>query len=648
MAKQNNTYNAKSIQILEGLEAVRKRPGMYVGSTDSRGLHHLVWEVIDNSIDEVLAGYGKFIKVEILEDNSIRVSDDGRGMPVDMHSSGVSGVEVIFTKLHAGGKFNSNGAYKVSGGLHGVGASVVNALCEFLEVTVYRDGLIYQMRFENGGKKVKDLIVMGETKKKGTEVWFKPDQTIFSTTLFNFQTVEERVRESAFLIKGLKIQLIDYRSKQRRTFLFENGIKEYIEFINKNKAPLHKTVYFSGKQNGIEVEVAFQYTKQYSDNIISFVNNIRTRDGGTHETGFKSAFTKIFNDYGRRMNIIKERDASLEGTHVREGLTAIISIRIPENLLQFEGQTKNKLGSPEARPSVEAIVSEKLNIYLTENPSISNKLLEKAVRARQAWEAARKAREDARLVKKIKKKETILSGKLAPTSTKNPAVNELFLVEGDSAGGSAKQGRDRTFQAILPLRGKVINAEKQKIEDVLKNEEIATIISTIGAGIGSDFNLNKANYNKIIIMTDADTDGAHIQVLLITFFFRYMPELIEAGKLYIALPPLYKISSKQKGDFYAWDEVQRENICKKMKSYTIQRYKGLGEMNSTQLWETTMNPNTRSLIQVKIDNLADAEQRISVLMGDKVEPRKEWIDNFVSFENDDDFEIGVNSNGKIY
>jgi len=645
MTKAKNNYNASSIQILEGLEAVRKRPGMYVGSTDTRGLHHLVWEVIDNSIDEVLAGYGKIIKVEIFEDNSVKVSDDGRGMPVDKHKSGLTGVEVIFTKLHAGGKFSANGAYKVSGGLHGVGASVVNALCEFLEVTVYRDGLVYQMRFENGGKKVKDLIVMGETKKSGTEVLFKPDQTVFSTTLFNFQTLEERVRESAFLTKGLKMQLIDHRSRQKRTYIYEHGIKEYVEFIDKNKTSINKPVYFIGINNSIEVEVAFQYTKSYSDNIISFVNNVRTRDGGTHETGFKSAFTKVFNEYGRKMNIIKERDSSLEGTHVREGLTAIISIRIPENILQFEGQTKNKLGTPEARPSVETLVSEKLNTYLTENPSISNNLIEKAVKARQAWEAARKAREDARLVKKIKKQETVLSGKLAPASTKNAKINELYLVEGDSAGGSAKQGRDRLFQAILPLRGKVINAEKQKIEDVLKNEEISTIISTIGAGLGSDFNLAKANYNKVIIMTDADTDGAHIQVLLITFFFRYMPELIEAGRLYIALPPLYKISNKKKGAFYAWDEIQRENITKKLKNYVIQRYKGLGEMNSTQLWDTTMNPEKRSLIQVRIEDLADAEQRISVLMGDKVEPRKEWIDNFVSFENDDDFEIGVKNNG---
>lgn len=645
MANSNHIYNAQSLQILEGLEAVRKRPGMYVGSTDGRGLHHLVWEVIDNSIDEVLAGYGKQIKVEVFEDNSVKVSDDGRGMPVDLHSSGLTGVEVIFTKLHAGGKFSADGAYKVSGGLHGVGASVVNALCEFLEVIVYRDGLIYKMRFENGGRKVEDLIVLGETKKSGTEVWFKPDPTVFSTTLFNFQVLEERIRESAFLIKGLRMQLIDHRSHQRKTFMYDHGIKEYVEYIDKTKTSLHKPVYFIASQNGIEVEVAFQFTKSYSDNIISFVNNVRTKDGGTHETGFKSAFTKVFNDYGRRMNIIKERDASLEGTHVREGLTAIISVRIPENLLQFEGQTKNKLGTPEARPTVESIVYDKLNTYLTENPAIANSLLEKSVKARQAWEAARKARDDARLVKKIKKQETNLSGKLAPASTKNAEINELFLVEGDSAGGSAKQGRDRTFQAILPLRGKVINAEKQKIEDVLKNEEISTIISTIGAGIGVDFDLNKANYSKVIIMTDADTDGAHIQVLLITFFFRYMPELIEAGRLFIALPPLYKISNSKKGEFYAWDELQREAICKKMTNYTIQRYKGLGEMNSNQLWDTTMNPETRNLIRVKIDDMADAEQRISVLMGDKVEPRKEWIDNFVSFENDDDFEIGVTNNG---
>ncbi len=640
MSAKTIKYDAKSLQILEGLEAVRKRPAMYIGSTDTRGLHHLVWEIIDNSIDEALAGFGSYIKVEINEDNSIIVSDDGRGMPVDMHDSGLTGVELIFTKLHAGGKFSADGAYKVSGGLHGVGASVVNALSEFLEVKVYRDNKIYEMRFENGGRPVKTLTEVGTTKKSGTEVWFKPDQKIFSTTLFNYKMVEERVRENAFLIKGLKMEVIDHRTKDKQTFQFNKGIHEYAAYVNKGKAVLNKPVYFQGKTNDIEVEVAFQYTKAYSENIISFVNNVRTKDGGTHETGFKSAFTKSFNEYGRKMNIIKERDSSLEGTHVREGLTAIISIRIPENLLQFEGQTKNKLGTAEARPAVEALALEKLNAYLTENPQVSQLLVSKAVKARNAWEAARKAREDARLVKKIKKKETILSGKLAPASSKDSSIKELFLVEGDSAGGSAKQGRDRKFQAILPLRGKVINAEKQKMEDVFKNEEISTIISTIGAGIGSDFKVKKSNYNKVIIMTDADTDGAHIQVLLITFFFRYMPELIEEGRLYIALPPLYKISANSGKKYeYAWTEEDRERIAKKYKKYSIQRYKGLGEMNSTQLWETTMDPKTRSLIQVTIDSLAEADQRISVLMGDKVEPRKEWIDNYVSFANEDDFII---------
>ena len=640
--KVTSAYTAQSIQILEGLEAVRKRPGMYVGSTDARGLHHLVWEIVDNSIDEVLAGYGSSIKVVIKEDNSVVVSDDGRGMPVDMHPSGVSAVEVIFTKLHAGGKFGAaGGAYKVSGGLHGVGASVVNALSEFLEVTVHRDGLMYQMRFEKGGKKVKELIVIGETKKNGTEVWFKPDPTVFSTTLFHFQTLEERLRESAFLVKGLRMQLVDERSRQRETYLYNDGVKAYVDFLNQQKTIVHPTVSFEGKSNEIEVEVAFQYAKSYSENIISFVNNVRTKDGGTHETGIKSAFTKVFNDYGRKVNILKEKDEGLDGADIREGLTAIISVRIPENLLQFEGQTKNKLGSPEARPAVENVVIEQLSIFMTESPQIAAALIEKAMHARNARDAARKARDDARLVKKVSKTETILSGKLSPAGTKNAKINELFLVEGDSAGGSAKQGRDRRFQAILPLRGKVINSEKQRMEDVLKNEEISTIISTIGASLGGDFQINKANYNKVIIMTDADTDGAHIQVLLITFFFRYMRPLVEAGRLYIALPPLYKITKTGKKEEvrYAWNEDDREIICKAFKNYNIQRYKGLGEMNAPQLWDTTMNPATRTLIRVHVEDMADAEQRIAILMGDDVEPRKEWIDTNISFDSEDDYKL---------
>jgi topoisomerase-4 subunit B len=641
--KVTNTYNAQSIQILEGLEAVRKRPGMYVGSTDARGLHHLVWEIVDNSIDEVLAGYGSNIRVVIREDNSVLVSDDGRGMPVDMHSSGLSAVEVIFTKLHAGGKFGgSAGAYKVSGGLHGVGASVVNALSEFLEVTVHRDGLMYQMRFEKGGHKVKDLIVIGESRKVGTDVWFKPDPTVFSTTLFNFQTLQERLRESAFLVKGLRMQLIDERSRIRETYLYNDGLKAYVDFLDQQKTVIHPTVSFEGKANDIEVEVAFQYAKSYTENIISFVNNVRTKDGGTHETGLKSAFTKAMNDYARKMNLIKEKDEGLDGADIREGLTAIVSVRIPENLLQFEGQTKNKLGTPEARPAVETVVNDLLTSFLTETPQLAASLIEKALSARNARDAARKARDDARLVKKVAKTDTVLSGKLSPAGTKNPKVNELFLVEGDSAGGSAKQGRDRRFQAILPLRGKVINSEKQKMEDVLKNEEIATIIATVGAGLGGDFKLEKSNYSKIIIMTDADTDGAHIQVLLITFFFRYMRPLVEAGRLYIALPPLYKITKlgKKEEIRYAWTEEDREALCKSFKTYNIQRYKGLGEMNAPQLWETTMDPKTRTLIRVHVEDMADAEQRISILMGDDVEPRKEWIDTNVSFADEDDYEIG--------
>ena len=545
MSDTLQSYNAESIQILEELEAVRKRPGMYIGSTDSRGLHHLVWEIVDNAIDEVLAGYGTEISVTIKEDNSIVVVDNGRGVPTDMHQSGKSAIEIIYTKLHAGGKFGQAGGYKVSGGLHGVGASVVNALSEFVDVTVYRNGKIKNIKFSNGGRDVSKLTELGDTKKTGTTVWFKPDSEMFTTTVFNYQTLVERLRESAFLLKGLKVIISDERSNSKDEFLYEDGIISYVDFINSNKTVVHDTTFLEGTGSDIEVEVAFQFTKSYTDQLVSFVNNVRTKDGGTHETGYKSALTKLFNEYGQRVGLIKN-GKKLEGADIREGLTTVLSVRIPENLLQFEGQTKNKLGTPDARSAVEQVVSEKMTYFLEENTNLTYTLIERSLKAAMARDAARKAREEARLEKKKSRKETNLSGKLSPAQSKNPEKNELYLVEGDSAGGSAKQGRDRRFQAILPLRGKVINTEKAKIEDVLKNEEVNTIIHTIGAGLGPDFDMTKCNYNKVIIMTDADTDGAHIQVLLLTFFFRYMRELVEAGKVYIALPPLYKVSTNVK------------------------------------------------------------------------------------------------------
>lgn len=652
-AKKVNNYSDDAIQVLEGLEAVRKRPGMYIGSTDKRGLHHLVYEVVDNSVDEILNGYGNEINVTINEDESITVADNGRGMPTGTHRSGKPTVEVIFTVLHAGGKFGQGG-YKTSGGLHGVGASVVNALSESLSVEIHRDGEIFEQQFAHGGVPQTKLIKKGKTKKTGTTVAFKPDAEIFkSATSFNFETLSERLQESAFLLQNLKITLEDRRVGKERSevYHYEEGIKAFVSYVNEGKEVLHDVALFQGTANEIEVDVSFQYNDQYSESIMSFVNNVRTKDGGTHEVGFKTAMTRVFNEYARRIGDLKAKDKNLEGNDIREGLTAIISVRIPEHLLQFEGQTKSKLGTPEARSAVDAIVAEKLPFYLEEKGQLSKSLVKKAIKAQQAREAARKAREDARSGKKNKRKDTLLSGKLTPAQSKNTEKNELYLVEGDSAGGSAKLGRDRKFQAILPLRGKVINTEKARLEDIFKNEEINTIIHTIGAGVGNDFNLKDSNYNRIIIMTDADTDGAHIQVLLLTFFFKYMRPLVMAGRVYIALPPLYKLEKgkgKNKKIAYAWTDEELEKLQREMgKGFVLQRYKGLGEMNPDQLWETTMNPETRTLIRVQIDDEVRSSQRVSTLMGDKVAPRREWIERHVQFGMQEDLSILENEEIQI-
>lgn len=652
-AKKVNNYSDDAIQVLEGLEAVRKRPGMYIGSTDKRGLHHLVYEVVDNSVDEILNGYGNEINVTINEDESITVADNGRGMPTGTHRSGKPTVEVIFTVLHAGGKFGQGG-YKTSGGLHGVGASVVNALSESLSVEIHRDGEIFEQQFAHGGVPQTKLIKKGKTKKTGTTVTFKPDAEIFkSATSFNFETLSERLQESAFLLQNLKITLEDRRVGKEcsEVYHYEEGIKAFVNYVNEGKEVLHDVALFQGTANEIEVDVSFQYNDQYSESIMSFVNNVRTKDGGTHEVGFKTAMTRVFNEYARRIGDLKAKDKNLEGNDIREGLTAIISVRIPEHLLQFEGQTKSKLGTPEARSAVDAIVAEKLPFYLEEKGQLSKSLVKKAIKAQQAREAARKAREDARSGKKNKRKDTLLSGKLTPAQSKNTEKNELYLVEGDSAGGSAKLGRDRKFQAILPLRGKVINTEKARLEDIFKNEEINTIIHTIGAGVGNDFNLKDSNYNRIIIMTDADTDGAHIQVLLLTFFFKYMRPLVMAGRVYIALPPLYKLEKgkgKNKKIAYAWTDEELEKLQREMgKGFVLQRYKGLGEMNPDQLWETTMNPETRTLIRVQIDDEVRSSQRVSTLMGDKVAPRREWIERHVQFGMQEDLSILENEEIQI-
>ncbi|HHT7803813.1 TPA: DNA topoisomerase IV subunit B [Streptococcus suis] len=639
MAKKEiniNNYNDDAIQVLEGLDAVRKRPGMYIGSTDGNGLHHMVWEIVDNAVDEALSGFGDRIDVAINKDGSLSVSDRGRGMPVGMHATGKPTVEVIFTVLHAGGKFGQGG-YKTSGGLHGVGSSVVNALSSWLEVEITRDGAVYKQRFEQGGKPVTTLEKIGTAPKSktGTNVTFKPDDTIFSTTDFKFNTIAERLKESAFLLKQVTMTLTDERTGEQEEYHYENGVQDFVSYLNEDKETLTPVLYFEGEDAGFQVQVAMQYNDGYSDNILSFVNNVRTKDGGTHETGLKLAITKAMNDYARKTNLLKEKDKNLEGSDYREGLSAVLSILVPEEHLQFEGQTKDKLGSPLARPIVDGIVSEKLTYFLLENGELASNLVRKAIKARDAREAARKARDESRNGKKNKKDKGLLSGKLTPAQSKNPAKNELYLVEGDSAGGSAKQGRDRKFQAILPLRGKVINTAKAKMADILKNEEINTMIYTIGAGVGTDFSIEDVNYDKIIIMTDADTDGAHIQTLLLTFFYRYMRPLVEAGRVYIALPPLYKMS-KGKGKTekiaYAWSDGELEDLRKDFgKGFILQRYKGLGEMNADQLWETTMNPETRTLIRVTIEDLARAERRVSVLMGDKVEPRRKWIEDNVRF-----------------
>lgn len=650
---KRQNYSDDSIQVLEGLEAVRKRPGMYIGSTDKRGLHHLVYEIVDNSVDEVLNGYGNEIKVTINKDDSITIEDNGRGMPTGIHKSGKPTVEVIFTILHAGGKFGQGG-YKTSGGLHGVGASVVNALSEWLVVEIYRDGFIYEQRFNKGGLPATGLEKKGKTRKKGTKVTFKPDaETFKSATSFNFDTLSERLQESAFLLKNLKITLTDLRSGKEREeiYHYEDGIKEFVSYVNEGKEVLHDVATFSGEANGIEVDIAFQYNDQYSESILSFVNNVRTKDGGTHEVGFKTAMTRVFNDYARRIGELKAKDKNLDGNDIREGLTAIISVRIPEELLQFEGQTKSKLGTAEARSAVDSVVAEKLPFYLEEKGQLSKSLVKKAVKAQQAREAARKAREDARSGKKNKRKDTLLSGKLTPAQSKNTEKKELYLVEGDSAGGSAKLGRDRKYQAILPLRGKVINTEKARLEDIFKNEEINTIIHTIGAGVGTEFKLEDSNYNRVIIMTDADTDGAHIQVLLLTFFFKYMKPLVQAGRVFIALPPLYKLEKgkgKAKKVEYAWTDDELENLQKQLgKGFSLQRYKGLGEMNPDQLWETTMNPETRTLIRVNVEDEVRSSKRVTTLMGDKVAPRRDWIERHVQFGMQEDQSILENEEIEI-
>lgn len=636
MPKQQ--YDESSIVILEGLDAVRKRPGMYIGSTDSKGLHHLVWEIVDNAIDEALNGYGNEIAITLEKDGSVTVEDHGRGMPVGKHKSGVSTLQVIFTILHAGGKFTSHGGYTSAGGLHGVGASVVNALCTWCKVTVHDGKDIWSMTFEDGGSKIGKLEKVGKTNRTGSTVTFKPDPTIFKTVHFSYSTICERAQEDAFLLKGLKMIVRDKRKEEKEViYQYEDGLKAFINEVNQDHTPMHDSISFRGESNQIVVEGCFQYTDEYQENIFSFTNMVRTRDGGSHETGAKQAFTKVFNEYARKNGFLKEKDKGFDGNDVREGLTLVINLTIPEDYLQFEGQTKEKLGSPEAKPATETVVSENLRYFLEENKEIANALVRKIIKAAQARNAARKARADIRNGKGKNRSERVLSGKLASAQSKDARRKELYLVEGDSAGGSAKQGRDSKYQAILPLRGKVLNTEKASLEAIEKNEELNTIIHALGAGVGANFTAEDSNYYKVIIMTDADDDGAHIQNLLLTFFYRYMRELITHEMLYIALPPLYRIAKGGKEYYLYTNEELDEKKAELKNDYTITRYKGLGEMNATQLWDTTMNPESRTLLCVTIENAMMAEKRVTELMGDKAELRRNWIEDNVVFTLEDDY-----------
>ena len=644
----NSKYTSSNIKALKGLEPVRKRPGMYIGSTDTNGLHHLIWEIVDNSIDEALANFASEITVRLKNDKSIEVEDNGRGIPIDVHKeSGKTGVELIFTELHTGGKFSDSGVYKTAGGLHGVGASVVNALSTRVEATCYKDGKEYITIFGQGNI-IQNTKMIGTTSKKGTKVKFWPEYPIFKNAKISREKVIERLRESSYLISGLKIRVVvesDFRKKDEDKVVelySKNGIEDFVAFANESKTPLSKVYSYKGTKEEIEVEIGFQYTNDYSENIISFVNNIKTREGGSHVAGFKNAWTKLVNDFASQNKLLKSKK-KLDGEDIREGLTCILSLKIPEKLLEFVGQTKDSLRTLEARKAVEEVVNEKLKFWLVESKKEAIKIINKSLTAAKAREAARKARSEVRKLKKTLGQKLVSSDKLTKAQSRKPEELELFLVEGDSAGGSAKMGRDRKYQAILPLRGKVINTERAKLINILNNEEVSTIINTIGAGVSNEFDVKKINYHKIIIMTDADTDGAHIQTLLLTFLFRYMKPLIENGNTYIAVPPLYKLtvngSSSKKIEKYAWDENELKELTNKYKGGYIQRFKGLGEMNADQLWDTTMNPETRKIIKVNITDPIIVERRVSTLMGENVEPRKKWINENVDFSLEDDFEF---------